>query len=55
MQKLKEILDNSRECRGTYELVPISGTDPHEVSNVLIGMHNATNMEMHNPEAHGEQ
>ena len=38
MQKLKEILDNSEECKGTYELVPISGNDPHEVSDVLIRM-----------------
>ena len=38
IQKLKEILDNSKECKGTYELVPISGNDPHEVSDVLIRM-----------------
>ena len=38
MQNLKEILDNSEECKGTYELVPISGNDPHEVSDVLIRM-----------------
>ena len=53
IQKLTEILENSEECRGTYELVPISGNDPHEISNVLIGMHNAANIEMHNPEANG--
>ena len=53
IRKLTEILDNSQECRGTYELVPISGNDPHEISNVLIGMHNAANVEMRNPEANG--
>ena len=53
IQKLTEILENSEECRGTYELVPISGNDPHEISNVLVGMHNAANIEMHNPEANG--
>ena len=53
IQKLREILDNSRECRGTYDLVPISGNDPNEISNVLIEMHNAANIEVHNPEANG--
>ena len=53
IQKLTEILENSEECRGTYELVPISGNDPHEISDVLVGMHNAANIEMHNPEANG--
>ena len=53
IQKLTEILENSEECRGTYELVPISGNGPHEISNVLVGMHNAANIEMHNPEANG--
>ena len=33
--------------------MPISGNDPHEISNVLIGMHNAANVEMRNPEANG--
>ena len=31
----------------------ISGNDPNEFSNVLIGMHNAANIEMHNPEVNG--
>ena len=53
IRKLREILDNSKECRETYELVPISGNHPNEISNVLIGMHNAANIEMHNPEANG--
>ena len=53
IQKLREILKNSEECRGTYELVLISGHNPNEISNVLIEMHNAANIEMHNPEANG--
>ena len=53
IRKLREILDNSEECKGTCELVPISGSRPHEISNVLIGMHNDANIEVHNPEANG--
>ena len=51
--KLIEILNSSEECKGTYELMQISGNDPNEFSNVLIGMHNAANIEMHNPEVNG--
>ena len=53
IQKLREILENSEECRGTYELVPISGRNLNEISNVLIEMHNAARMDIDNPEANG--
>ncbi|PFX29186.1 stimulator of interferon genes protein-like isoform X2 [Stylophora pistillata] len=46
IRKLREILDKSEECRGSYELVPISGNDPNEIANVLVGMHNAANIEV---------
>ena len=55
IQKLRKILAKSEECRGTCELVLISGSRPHEISNVLLGMHNDANIciEVHNPEANG--
>lgn len=46
IRKLREILDKSEECRGNYELVPISGNDPNEIANVLVGMHNAANIDV---------
>ena len=35
-QKLTELLDNCKVCKGLYKLVPISGEDPNEISNVLM-------------------
>lgn len=47
MQKLRDILDHSPECRGKYELVPLSGTETNKIADILVGMHNAANLEMH--------
>ena len=46
MRKLRDILDHSPECRGKYELVPLSGTETNEIADILVGMHNAANLEM---------
>ena len=46
IRKLREILDNCEECRGKYELVLISGNDTNEIADVLVGMHNAANIEL---------
>ena len=35
-------MDDSEECRGKYELVPISGNDTNKIADVLVGMHSAT-------------
>ena len=37
MRKLRDLLDQSRECRGKYELVPISGTGIDEIADILVG------------------
>ena len=47
MRKLRDILDHSDECRGKYELVPLSGTETNKIADILVGMHNAANLEMH--------
>lgn len=36
-QKLTELLNNCKVCKGLYKLVPISGEDPNEISNFLMG------------------
>ena len=46
MQKLKEILDNSPECRGKYELVPLSGTETNKIADILVAMYNDPNLAM---------
>ena len=46
MRKLRDILDHSYECRGKYELVPLSGTETNKIADILVGMHNAANLEM---------
>ena len=46
MRKLRDILDCSPDCRGKYELVPLSGTDTNKIADVLVGMYNATNLEI---------
>lgn len=46
MRKLRDILDHSPECRGKYELVPLSGTETNKIADVLVGMHNAANIEL---------
>ncbi|CAH3153427.1 unnamed protein product [Pocillopora meandrina] len=35
-QKLTELLENCKVCRGLYKLVPISGEDSNEISKVLM-------------------
>ena len=35
IRKLREILDGSEECRGKYELVPISGEE-NQIADVLV-------------------
>ena len=47
MRKLRDILDRSPECRGKYELVPLSGNETNKIADVLVGMYNAANVEMH--------
>ena len=47
MRKLRDILDRSDECRGKYELVPLSGTETNQIADILVGMYNAANLEMH--------
>ena len=47
MQKLRDILDHSPECKGKYELVPLSGTETNKIADVLVEMYNAANLEMH--------
>jgi len=44
MRKLKDILDHSPECKGKYELVPISGNETNKIADVLVGMYNAANI-----------
>ena len=46
MRKLKDILDHSDDCKGKYELVPISGNDTNKIADVLVGMYNAANIEL---------
>ena len=46
IRKLREILDNCAVCRGKFELVPISGREPNTIADVLVGMHNAANIEL---------
>ena len=47
MRKLRDILDRSPECRGKCELVPVSGTETNKIADVLVGIYNAANLEMH--------
>jgi len=46
MRKLTEILDNSPECRGKYQLVPISGTETNKIADVLVTTYNNPNVEV---------
>lgn len=46
IRKLREILDDSEECRGKYELVPISGNDTNKIADVLVGMHGAASIDL---------
>jgi len=46
MRKLKDILDHSPECKGKYELVPISGTETNKIADVLVEMYNAAKIEL---------
>ena len=46
IRKLREILDNCAKCRGKYELVPISGNETNKIADVLVGIHNAANIEL---------
>jgi len=46
MRKLRDILDRSPECKGKYELVPLSGTETNKIADVLVGMYNEANIEV---------
>ena len=46
IRKLREILDNCEECKGKFELVPISGREPNTIADVLVGMHKAANIDV---------
>ncbi|KAJ7375219.1 hypothetical protein OS493_001963 [Desmophyllum pertusum] len=47
IRKLKEILDGCPDCKGKYELVPISGdAENNKIADVLVGIHKAANMEV---------
>ncbi|KAL9983084.1 hypothetical protein ACROYT_G005213 [Oculina patagonica] len=46
IRKLREILDGCPDCKGKYELVPISGNESNKIADVLVGMHNAATMEL---------
>ena len=37
-RKLKEILDGCPDCRGKYELVPLSG-ERGQIASVIVQMH----------------
>ena len=45
IRKLKEILDSCHDCRGKYELVPISG-ERDQIADVLVQMHNDANLQL---------
>ena len=45
IRKLKEILDGSEECRGKYELVPVSG-EKNQIADVLVRMHHDANLQL---------
>lgn len=45
IRKLREILDGSEECRGKYELVPISGEE-NQISDVLLRILNDEHLQM---------
>ncbi|PFX29241.1 Stimulator of interferon genes protein [Stylophora pistillata] len=45
-RKLSEILDENAECRGKYKLVPISGNETNEISNILFAMQRDVNIEI---------
>ena len=40
ISKLTDILKSCEECRGKYELVPISGDETDKIADVLVGIHN---------------
>ena len=46
MRKLKYILDDSRECRGKYELVFLSETETNKIADVLVGMYKDAKLKM---------
>lgn len=45
IRKLKEILDGCPDCRGKYELVPISG-ERDQIADVLVQMHHDAQMQL---------
>ena len=45
IRKLREILDGCEDCKGKYELVPISGNG-QEIADVLVQMHNDANLQL---------
>nr|8EFN_A Chain A, Stimulator of interferon genes protein [Stylophora pistillata]8EFN_D Chain D, Stimulator of interferon genes protein [Stylophora pistillata] len=45
IRKLREILEGCKECRGKCEIVPISGDEKSKIADVLVAIHNATQVE----------
>lgn len=45
IRKLREILESCKECRGKCEIVPISGDEKSKIGDVLVAIHNATEVE----------
>ena len=45
IRKLREILDSCKECKGKYELVPISG-ESNQIADVLVQMHRDANVQL---------
>ena len=46
MRKLTDILDNSPECRGKYQLVPLLGEEKNKIADVLVRMYNDPDIEL---------
>ena len=45
IRKLREILDECKDCKGKYELVPISG-ERDQIADVLVQMHRDANLQL---------
>ena len=45
IRKLKEILDGCPDCRGKYELVPISG-EKNQVADVIVQRHHDADLQL---------
>ena len=45
IRKLKEILDSHQDCKGKYELVPLSG-EKNQIADVLVQKLNDANLQV---------